>query len=146
MNASLRRVKVSPRLQPNTAGLYKSRQTYLIRMVRPMMITRILSLGVAGVSLIVGAGAQIPISPDEAKCASQIRSTYLLGPDDQLEIFGPELSDLPNKPVRIDGEGDIQVPLVGRVHVAGLTVQQTEQELNRVLSTYIRKPQVVVGV
>jgi len=50
------------------------------------------------------------------------------GPDDQLEISGPELSDLPNKPVRIDGEGDIQVPLVGRIHVAGLTVQQTEQE------------------
>ncbi len=96
----------------------------------------------------MGAGAQIPASPDEAKakCGSQIRSTYLLGPDDQLEISGPELSDLPNKPVRIDGEGDIQVPLVGRIHVAGLTVQQTEQELNSVLSKYIRKPQVVVGV
>ena len=92
--------------------------------------------------------AQIPISADEAtaKCGSQIRSTYLLGTDDQLEISGPELSDFPNKPVRIDGEGDIQVPLVGRIHVAGLTVQQTEQELNRVLSKYIRKPQIVVGV
>jgi polysaccharide export outer membrane protein len=113
-----------------------------------MKITSIIAVGLAGVFSIVGAGAQIPASPDEAKakCGSQIRSTYLLGPDDQLEISGPELSDLPNKPVRIDGEGDIQVPLVGRIHVAGLTVQQTEQELNRVLSKYIRKPQVVVGV
>src|SRR6266436_442115 len=113
-----------------------------------MKITSIIAVGLAGVFSIVGAGAQIPASPDEAKakCGSQIRSTYLLGPDDQLEISGPELSDLPNKPVRIDGEGDIQVPLVGRIHVAGLTVQQTEQELNRVLSKYIRKPQIVVGV
>jgi len=113
-----------------------------------MKITSIIAVGLAGVFSIVGAGAQIPASPDEAKakCGSQIRSTYLLGPDDQLEISGPELSDLPNKPVRIDGEGDIQVPLVGRIHVAGLTVQQTEQELNSVLSKYIRKPQVVVGV
>jgi polysaccharide export outer membrane protein len=113
-----------------------------------MKITRVVAVALAGVFLIVGAGAQIPASPAEAKakCGSQIRSTYLLGPDDQLEISGPELSDLPNKPVRIDGEGDIQVPLVGRVHVSGLTVQQTEQELNRVLTKYIRTPQVVVGV
>src|SRR6266404_352817 len=113
-----------------------------------MKVTRVVAVALAGVFLIVGAGAQSPVSPDEAKakCGSQIRSTYLLGTDDQLEISGPELSDFPNKPVRIDGEGDIQVPLVGRIHVAGLTVQQTEQELNRVLSKYIRKPQVVVGV
>src|SRR6266478_6666831 len=113
-----------------------------------MKITSIIAVGLAGVFSIVGAGAQIPASPDEAKakCGSQIRSTYLLGPDDQLEISGPELSDLSNKPVRIDGDGDIQVPLAGRIHVAGLTVQQTEQELNSVLSKYIRKPQVVVGV
>src|SRR6266446_9879738 len=113
-----------------------------------MKITSIIAVGLAGVFSIVGAGAQIPVSPDEAKakCGSQIRSTYLLGPDDQLEISGPELSDLSNKPVRIDGDGDIQVPLAGRIHLAGLTVQQTEQELNRVLSKYIRKPQIVVGV
>jgi polysaccharide export outer membrane protein len=70
----------------------------------------------------------------------------VLGPDDQLEISGPELTEVANKPVRIDGDGDIQVPLAGRVHVSGLTIQQTEQELNKVLSTYIRRPQVVVNV
>jgi polysaccharide biosynthesis/export protein len=82
----------------------------------------------------------------KAACGEEIRSTYLLGPDDQLEISGPELTDASNKPLRIDGEGEIQVPLVGRVHVAGLTVQQTEQELNKRLSTYIKRPQVVVNV
>jgi polysaccharide export outer membrane protein len=75
-----------------------------------------------------------------------VRSTYLLGPDDLLEISGPELSDMAYKPARIDGDGDIQVPLVGRIHVSGLTVQQSERELNKVLSTYIRHPQVVVTV
>jgi polysaccharide biosynthesis/export protein len=82
----------------------------------------------------------------KAACGEEIRSTYLLGPDDQLEISGPELTDASNKPLRIDGEGEIQVPLVGRVHVAGMTVQQTEQELNKRLSTYIKRPQVVVNV
>jgi len=63
-----------------------------------------------------------------------------------LDISGPELSDLSNKPVRIDGEGDVEVPLAGRVHVAGLTVQQTERDLDKVLTKYIRNPQVVVNV
>jgi polysaccharide biosynthesis/export protein len=126
-----------------TAQLY-SREAYV------MMISRLLALGLAGVFLIAGSAAQspAPAGSDElkAKCASQIHSTYLLGPDDQLEITGPELTDVANKPVRIDGEGDIEVPLAGTVHVAGLTVQQTEQELDKVLSKYIRRPQVVINV
>jgi polysaccharide export outer membrane protein len=69
-----------------------------------------------------------------------------LGPDDELAISGPELDIPPNKTVRVDGEGDIQVPLVGRVHVAGLTVQQSEKELNKRLSTYIRDPQAAIDV
>jgi len=84
--------------------------------------------------------------PAAAKCPGQTRSTYLLGPDDQLEISGPELTDSANKPVRIDSQGDVQVPLVGRMHVAGMTVQDVEQKLDNALSTYIRDPQVVVNV
>jgi polysaccharide export outer membrane protein len=79
-------------------------------------------------------------------CASQVKSTYLLGPEDELQISGPELDELSTKTVRVDGEGDIQVPLVGRVHVAGLTVQQAEQELNKRLRTYIRHPQAALDV
>src|SRR5262249_13038657 len=59
-----------------------------------------------------------------ANCDDKVRSTYLLGPDDQLEISGPELTEFGNKPVRIDSDGNVQVPMVGRVHVAGITVQQ----------------------
>jgi polysaccharide export outer membrane protein len=75
-----------------------------------------------------------------------VRSTYLLGPDDELTISAPELEVVPGKTVRVDGEGDLQVPMVGRVHVAGLTVQQSEQELNKRLKTYIRDPQVAIDV
>jgi polysaccharide biosynthesis/export protein len=115
-----------------------------------MIITRVVMVGLAVFFLIVGAAAQVPSSPEsaelKAKCGSQVHSTYLLGPDDQLEISGPELTELANKPVRVDGDGDIEVPLGGRIHVAGLTAQQTEQEVNKVLSTYIRHPQIVVSV
>ena len=75
-----------------------------------------------------------------------MRSTYLLGPDDQLQISGPELDEPAGKLVGVDGEGDIQAPMVGRVHVAGLTVQQAEKELNTRLKKYIKNPQVAVEV
>src|SRR5882762_1277934 len=117
------------------------------------VFTRALSLVLGTLFLAVDVSAQAPSSPippksDElkAKCGDQVRSTYLLGPGDQLEISAPELTELANKQVRVDGDGDIQAPLVGRVHVSGLTAQQTEQELNRLLSTYIRRPEVAVSV
>ena len=98
----------------------------------------------------LNASGQVKPAPatnaQQANCNSQVRSTYLLGPEDELQITGPELEELNNKTVRVDGEGDIQVPLVGRVHVGGMTVQQSEQELDKHLSTYIRHPQVAIDV
>lgn len=120
---------------------------------RSMMMTRVVPIGLAVLFLFSIPGAaqeNLPRKFDQAKpkCDSQVRSTYLLGPDDQLEISEPELAELavPSKPTRIDGDGNIQVPLVGRVHVSGLTVQQVEQKLDQVLSKYIRHPRVAVNV
>jgi len=117
---------------------------------RQMIISRIIPIGLATFFLAAGAGAQVPSPPQPngstPTCGGQVRSTYLLGPDDLLDISGPELGDVANKPVRIDSEGNIQVPPAGRVHVAGLTVEQSEEEVDKVLSTYIRHPEVAVTV
>jgi polysaccharide biosynthesis/export protein len=130
-----------------------SRSQIVSRAFRRMIFRGALPAGLGALLLTAGASAQVPSSPtspksDElkAKCSDQVRSTYLLGPGDQLEISAPELTELANKQVRVDGEGDIEVPMGGRVHVAGLTAKQTEEQLNKVLSTYIRQPQVVVSI
>lgn len=115
-----------------------------------MIITKVIPIALAQLLFAVGGVAQEPAAAKSAQpkpaCDNEIRSTYLLGPDDQLEISEPELAEFANKPARIDSEGDVQVPLVGRVHVAGMTVQQTEQQLDKVLTKYIRNPQVAVSV
>lgn len=80
----------------------------------------------------------------KANCTSQVRSTYVLGPEDELEISAPELE--PAKPMRIESDGSIHVPLAGRVRMAGMTVQESEQELNKRLRAYIRDPQVAVSI
>jgi polysaccharide biosynthesis/export protein len=99
---------------------------------------------------VIRAAGQTPpaatATQPKVNCDGKVRSTYLLGPDDQLDISGPELTESANKPARIDSEGNVQVPLLGRVHVAGMTVQETELKLNKDLTKYIRDPQVIVSV
>jgi len=73
-------------------------------------------------------------------------STYLLGPDDQIMIQGLEMEEIVNKPYRIDPEGYISVPMLGRIKAGGMTVGDFETELNRTASKYVRDPQLVVNV
>src|SRR6266478_3221599 len=136
-----------PLLCPDMAERAAERSTRFPWSGQLSLCSLMVRVGVVVCFLVVGAAGQVPSSPGTPTCSDQVRSTYLLGPGDQLQISAPdELTELANKRVRVDGDGDIQAPLVGRVHVSGLTAQQTEQELNRLLSKYILHPQAVVSV
>ena len=108
-----------------------------------MRITGVVWLHLAFISWAAVASGQ---EMAQVNCAAHARSTYLLGPDDEVEISGPELDEPGGKMSRVDGEGDIQVPLVGPVHIAGLTVQQAQQDVNKRLRAYIRDPQITVSI
>lgn len=73
-------------------------------------------------------------------------SVYILGADDELTVNVLDLKDIGAKPARIDLEGNIDLPLVGRVHAGGLTVEQLKTELTARLRKYLKKPQVNVAV
>jgi polysaccharide export outer membrane protein len=73
-------------------------------------------------------------------------SGYVLGPDDQIVIRALEGLDLGDKPVLIGTNGNITLPLIGRVQAAGLTVEQLEAELASRLKTYVQEPQISVTV
>jgi polysaccharide biosynthesis/export protein len=93
---------------------------------------------------VVYAGAQQP-----AVTATQTVSGYVLGPDDEIMIRGieaPEISDKPDKPVLIGTNGNITLPLIGRVKVGGLTVEQLEAELTTRFKDFIQEPQISVTV
>jgi|SRR5215468_8692464 len=70
-----------------------------------------------------------------------------LGPGDliELRVFGaPELSGT----LRISGEGEITVPLVGATKVAGLTAEETQKDLEQRLVSggFLRDPHVNILV
>lgn len=74
------------------------------------------------------------------------QDTYRIGPDDQLDIrvFS---ADAFSGVYRVSGEGEISIPLVGEVHVAGQTPSALEQTLEgRLAERYMRNPNVTVQV
>ncbi len=54
---------------------------------------------------------------------------YTLGPNDQLLVRAPKVVEIDEHPFRIDAAGDINLPLLGRVHADGMTVRELEGDL-----------------
>ncbi len=97
-------------------------------------------------------GTQIPSQNGQQPTAQptlptdNIRPNYVLGANDQILVRAPDAEEINEKPFRIDADGNVNMPLVGRVHAAGMTVQELEADLVRRLREYIREPQVIVSV
>jgi polysaccharide export outer membrane protein len=88
--------------------------------------------------------AQPPANPPAA--ITSVRPDYELGPNDQILIGVPQAEEINQRPFRIDSEGFINVPIIGRVHAGGLTIRSLETELTAKLREYIRQPQVTVSI
>lgn len=76
--------------------------------------------------------------------SARSRSDYVLSADDEIVIRALDAEELSNKPMRIDGTGNINAPMIGRLHVAGLTVRELEAEVKNKLSQYIVDPDVSI--
>lgn len=78
--------------------------------------------------------------------AEQLRPTYKLGPGDQILIRSAQTEDLNEKAFTIDANGDITLPLIGKIHAADQTVAELEAQLTERLKVYVRAPLVKVIV
>jgi polysaccharide export outer membrane protein len=103
-----------------------------------------LFLGSALLALSLAGRAQAPPAPAETE--GELRSTYVLGPDDQITIRALDVEEISEKPIRIEMSGHIRLPLVGRIPAAGLTVEQLENEISQRLKEYVKEPEVTVSI
>src|SRR5262249_57778446 len=78
--------------------------------------------------------------------SDSLRPNYVLGPNDQILIRAPGADEINERPFRIDSDGFLNLPLVGRIKVGGLTVLQLEAELVAKLREYIVQPQISISV
>jgi len=74
---------------------------------------------------------------------------YILGPEDAISVHVVDLPELDSKSVgviHVDRQGNIHLPLAGRVRVSGLTVEQLEKEVASRLKAVMNDPEVSVSV
>ena len=86
-----------------------------------------------------------PAAASAASSAAE-RSLYHLGPGDEIRVQQPYAEEFDGKVARIDAAGFATLPLVGKVHVGGLTVEQAESQLASRLSDFLLKPQPIISI
>jgi polysaccharide export outer membrane protein len=87
--------------------------------------------------------ANVPTTPPPVSANS---TSYVLGPEDQITVRVFAADDIPDKPAQIDNDGTVTLPMIGRVHAAGLTVEQFQANLVTAYKKYFKDPQVTVQV
>jgi len=76
---------------------------------------------------------------------STASSDVVIGANDSVTIVAIN-SDEISKTWRVSSTGELDLPMVGRIHAAGLTAEQLEKALSADLKRYIRDPEVTVYV
>ncbi len=74
------------------------------------------------------------------------RGSYVIGLEDQIVVQALHVPEISDKPVRIGSDGYVTLPLIGRVHAAGISAHALESEIRTRLRDYIQEPEVAVTV
>ncbi len=94
----------------------------------------------------VAAPAQAPATSSGSSEAISAPSGYVLSPNDQIaiEVFGED--DLRTNG-RLNSEGDLSVPLLGAVHLGGLTLSRATSRLTELYGRdYLVNPKISVSL
>jgi polysaccharide export outer membrane protein len=89
---------------------------------------------------------QVPAAAASPQASDAATSRYLIGPQDLLKITVLDEPDLTNN-YRVDSDGYITFPYIGRVEAGGLKPGDLQDRIKNLLSpAYIKDPQVRVEV
>lgn len=89
-------------------------------------------------SLLAMAGTQQSARP--AVGSSQVQAARI-GPDDTIAIQALGAEEI-SRSWRVNSSGDLNLPMIGRMSVAGMTVDQLEVAVTERLRRYVKAPQV----
>ncbi len=93
----------------------------------------------------LAAAASIPRA-DGNPAVTSAPAGYTLGAGDQLTVTVSDLDEFNDKTFRIDRSGNLNLPLAGRIHADGLTIDQLEAETAEHLRRIVKDPDVVIGI
>ncbi len=78
-----------------------------------------------------------------ALCSSISRN--VIGPDDTVTITALNVDEI-SKPWRVGADGDLTLPMLGRIPASGMSVEQLQSEIATRLKKYVKDPQVTIFV
>jgi protein involved in polysaccharide export with SLBB domain len=70
------------------------------------------------------------------------QTDFPIGPGDMLKISVPNVKELNDVTARVDGNGNLLLPLVGSLHVGGLTEPEVTDHLANALHKYVYHPEI----
>jgi polysaccharide export outer membrane protein len=76
----------------------------------------------------------------------RLRPNYVLGPGDQILIRAFEMDELGERPFRVEADGFIDLPTIGKTKAGGLTIDQLQHNLIEALRPFVRQPQVTITI
>src|ERR1700676_4248334 len=82
------------------------------------------------------------LAESDGPSKSEAPTTYTLGSGDQIVVRAVDVEEIDNKPVLIDTRGYINLPIIGRIHAAGLTPEELQTEIETRLKKYVNEPDV----
>ncbi len=100
----------------------------------------------AAAPLTTPAATQAAYTPSVPPPSATNMTGYELGAEDMITVRVFAADDIPDKPAQIDNDGTVTLPMIGRVHAAGLTVEQFQANLVLAYKKYFKDPQVTVQV
>ena len=96
----------------------------------------------------ISSAEQVAVTPDTA---ADTEKEYTMRPGDQLNIVVTQQPEIGNNatntaPFIVRPDGRVSFPLVGEIHVTGMTVAEFTEVLRMGLSQYIIQPDVSVNI
>jgi polysaccharide export outer membrane protein len=78
--------------------------------------------------------------------SGRLRYEYKLGPDDEITVRVSEEEEFSDKPMRINSDGHIKLPLIGRIDAGGRSVSELEEDISAKLGPFIKNPLVSINI
>lgn len=76
----------------------------------------------------------------------QLRTTYVLGTNDTFQLRVPEWEEVTDKTFRVESDGDVNLPFLGRVRASGMTIEALEKVLMKEIQPYIKASSVSISL
>jgi polysaccharide export outer membrane protein len=112
---------------------------------RPQSLAMIVMAGLLSTIFVTGPATTEAAAARPQQAAGPAEN-YALGVNDQVTIQALDADEISGKTYTVSPTGYLTLPMIGRLRVVGLTVEQVEAELIQALKVYIRQPEVAVTV